>query len=74
MLAILSWLGLLAIQFLLPTSIAPINAMLITGPVQLIICYMPCLIMVLRRPNEGELPAWMRPLERLGARRRLASA
>lgn len=73
-LAMLSWLGLLAIRFLLPPSIAPINAMLITGPVQLVICYMPCLIMVLRRPNEGELPGWMQALERLGTRRRLASA
>jgi len=73
-LAALSWLGYAAIKFLLPPSIAPINAMLITGPVQLMICYMPCLIMVLRRPNEGDLPSWMKPLERLATRRRLASA
>jgi len=73
-LAALSWLGLFAIRFLLPASIAPINAMLITGPVQLMICYMPCLILVLRRPNEGELPSWMQPLERLATRRRLVSA
>ena len=74
LLAMLSWLGLVAIRFLLPPSIAPINAMLITGPVQLMICYMPCLIMVMRRPNDGEVPAWMEALERLGSRRRLASA
>jgi hypothetical protein len=73
-LAMLSWLGLGAIRLILPESIAPVNAMLVTGPVQVVICYMPCLIMVLRRPNEGELPEWMKPLERFAIGRRLISA
>jgi hypothetical protein len=68
-LSVLSWGGLGAIRYLLPPSIAPIDALLILGPVQVIICYMPCLILVLRRPNEGEIPAWLSPVERFTKRR-----
>jgi hypothetical protein len=39
------------------------------GPAILVFLYLPCLIMVLRRPNEGQIPEW--PRLRRGRRSRL---
>lgn len=33
----------------------------ISGPLSVLLVYLPCLVMVLRRPNEGNLPAWPYP-------------
>jgi hypothetical protein len=33
-----------------------------SGPVMVALCYLPALVMVLRRPNEGEVPAWIAAL------------
>jgi hypothetical protein len=30
----------------------------ITGDLMVALLYLPCLIMVLRRPNEGDVPSW----------------
>lgn len=39
------------------------------APYVLVFLFLPCLVMVLRQPNEGELPAWMRRLVERGAGR-----
>lgn len=31
----------------------------VSATISVALCYLPCLIMVLRRPNDGELPAWL---------------
>lgn len=31
----------------------------VSGPLSVLLIYIPCLIMVLRRPNEGEAPGWL---------------
>jgi hypothetical protein len=40
------------------------------GALMLALIYLPATIVVLRRPNEGELPAWVRAIQRLRKRRR----
>lgn len=35
-----------------------------SGQAMVIACYLPCLVMVLRRPNEGAVPAWMQRLRK----------
>jgi hypothetical protein len=32
------------------------------GALMVVLCYLPATLLVLRRPNEGELPAWMAPV------------
>jgi hypothetical protein len=56
-----AWLGLAAIPFLLPragTGPAFTAAVDRNAPVLLLTLYLPALILVLRRPNVGPLPAW----------------
>ena len=41
-----------------------------TGLAELPLVYLPCLVMVLSRPNQGELPTWLAWIERRWVARR----
>lgn len=46
----------------------------VSGPASIVLVYLPCLVMVLRRPNEGRAPRWMERVARRFMRRGLSNA
>jgi len=32
---------------------------LLSGQMEVVLLYLPCMLMVLRRPNQGPMPAWL---------------
>ncbi|HET7456910.1 MAG TPA: hypothetical protein VFJ74_04585 [Gemmatimonadaceae bacterium] len=83
-LALLSWVAWVAQAFVNPNvPLGPGGSLMAdpryaeyvhaVGDITLALLYLPCLIMVLRRPNEGDVPRWLeRVVERATARTRAA--
>jgi hypothetical protein len=65
LLVVLTWV----VQMVLFLNLGPLPDLMdwtrMSAAASVALIYLPCLIMVLRRPNEGELPAW---IARVGAR------
>jgi hypothetical protein len=59
-LAALSWANVVFVSHVMRPPNILTDRILAFGPTMTVFLYLPCTLMVLRRPNEGSVPAWFR--------------